>query len=115
MGMCGAVSGFFGFSSRLGRRYSMILLQYLIALFCLVLGGLTFVTDEMPWKSFTIVVLTIIGKGFTAATSGGQFLFTVELFPTVLRVSAIGFLGLMGRIGSQIAPQFLLLVRLGFV
>jgi nitrate/nitrite transporter NarK len=41
-----------------------------------------------------------------------MFLYASELFPTVIRGTAMGHCGFWGRVGSLLAPQLLYLVSL---
>jgi nitrate/nitrite transporter NarK len=61
-----------------------------------------------PDKIQTAFVL--IGKGVAVSGFCTMFLYTSELFPTVLRGVAMGHCGFWGRVGSLIAPQLLFLV-----
>ncbi|KDR08424.1 Solute carrier family 22 member 6-A [Zootermopsis nevadensis] len=53
--------------------------------------------------------MAIIGKGVVVSGFCTMFLYTSELFPTVLRGVAIGHCGFWGRVGSLLAPQLLFL------
>lgn len=106
------ILAYFALSSFLGRRYSMISYQYLNAIFCLSIGLLTFVEGDSEWKKWLIIVCALVGKGLAVSGFGGMFIYGSELFPTATRASALGLCGFFARVGSLIAPQIILLVRL---
>ncbi|XP_031427243.1 solute carrier family 22 member 6-A-like [Clupea harengus] len=54
-------------------------------------------------------VLAVLGKGFTSSSFTCVYLFTGELYPTVLRQTGMGFTSTMSRIGSMAAPAVLIL------
>ncbi|XP_077621045.1 solute carrier family 22 member 7 [Crocuta crocuta] len=72
----------------------------------LALGGRLLVTSEMgSWST----ALAVIGKGFSEAAFTVVFLFTSELYPTVLRQTGMGLTALVGRLGGSLAPLVALL------
>ncbi|CAH2256566.1 solute carrier family 22 member 7-like [Pelobates cultripes] len=54
-------------------------------------------------------VMAILGKGFSEAAFTIAFLYTAELYPTVLRQTGLGFCSFMTRLGSSLAPLVILL------
>ncbi|XP_007654504.2 solute carrier family 22 member 7 [Ornithorhynchus anatinus] len=57
------------------------------------------------WRS----ALAVLGKGFSEAAFTTAFLFTSELYPTVLRQMGMGLVALVGRLGGSLAPLAMLL------
>ncbi|XP_040838916.1 solute carrier family 22 member 7 [Ochotona curzoniae] len=53
--------------------------------------------------------LAVLGKGFSEAAFTTAYLFTSELYPTVLRQTGMGFTALVGRLGGSLAPLAALL------
>ncbi|XP_015267333.1 PREDICTED: solute carrier family 22 member 7-like [Gekko japonicus] len=53
--------------------------------------------------------VAILGKGFSEASFTTVFLYTAELYPTVLRQSGIGCCSFVARIASSLAPMIMLL------
>ncbi|XP_072801056.1 LOW QUALITY PROTEIN: solute carrier family 22 member 7 [Vicugna pacos] len=64
------------------------------------------VSSEM--KSWS-TALAVIGKGFSEAAFTTAYLFTSELYPTVLRQTGMGLTALVGRLGGSLAPLAALL------
>nr|XP_045013477.1 solute carrier family 22 member 7 isoform X2 [Jaculus jaculus] len=54
-------------------------------------------------KSWTIA-LVVMGKSFSEAAFTTAYLFTSELYPTVLRQTGLGLAALVGRLGGSLAP-----------
>ncbi|KAL4601509.1 solute carrier family 22 member 6-A-like [Arapaima gigas] len=53
--------------------------------------------------------LAVLGKGFTSASFICVYLYTGELYPTVIRQTGMGFSSTIGHIGSMAAPAVLIL------
>nr|KAF6508038.1 solute carrier family 22 member 7 [Rousettus aegyptiacus] len=77
----------------------------------LLVAALTFgirllVSSEMvSWST----ALAVIGKAFSEAAFTTAYLFTSELYPTVLRQTGMGLTALVGRLGGSLAPLATLL------
>ncbi|XP_027953335.1 solute carrier family 22 member 7 isoform X1 [Eumetopias jubatus] len=72
----------------------------------LALGISLLVTSGMgPWST----ALAVTGKGFSEAAFTTAYLFTSELYPTVLRQTGMGLTSLVGRLGGSLAPLAALL------
>nr|XP_006990880.1 solute carrier family 22 member 7 isoform X1 [Peromyscus maniculatus bairdii] len=56
-----------------------------------------------------IMALLVLGKVFSEAAFTTAYLFTSELYPTVLRQTGLGLTALMGRLGASLAPLAALL------
>ncbi|KAM9316899.1 solute carrier family 22 member 7 [Gastrophryne carolinensis] len=86
---------------RIGRKRcqggSLITTAACIALTCFIPKG--------HWRS----LVALLGKGFSEASFTTAFLFTAELYPTVLRQTGLGFCSFMTRLGSSVAPLVILL------
>ncbi|XP_022359427.1 solute carrier family 22 member 7 isoform X2 [Enhydra lutris kenyoni] len=72
----------------------------------LALGISLLVPSEMGTGS---IALAVIGKGFSEAAFTTAYLFTSELYPTVLRQTGMGLTSLVGRLGGSLAPLAALL------
>ncbi|KGL78910.1 Solute carrier family 22 member 7, partial [Tinamus guttatus] len=89
--------------NRVGRRQSQA--------WTLILTGLCIGANIIIPKSFTSLrsVVAIMGKGFSEAAFTTVFLYTSELYPTVLRQSGMGYTSFVARLGGALAPLLLLL------
>nr|XP_055119143.1 solute carrier family 22 member 7 isoform X1 [Symphalangus syndactylus] len=62
-------------------------------------------SDMKSWST----VLAVMGKAFSEAAFTTTYLFTSELYPTVLRQTGMGLTALVGRLGGSLAPLAALL------
>lgn len=107
----GVVITYFLLSSSLGRKYSMIVLQYASVGFCVALTALVNLDQsDGTWIGPLLTVVAVTGKSLLGAAFTGMFIYGAELFPTILRGSAIGILGFAARLGGLLSPQLMLLV-----
>uniref|UniRef100_A0A674G6W1 Major facilitator superfamily (MFS) profile domain-containing protein n=1 Tax=Taeniopygia guttata TaxID=59729 RepID=A0A674G6W1_TAEGU len=60
-----------------------------------------FVPSELPTLRMAFAV---VGKGALAASFNCAYIFTGELFPTIIRQTGMGLGGTMARVGSMVAP-----------
>ena len=84
---------------RLGRRTILGFSQILAGSTCILAGCLS------PDFGTLQMVLSLVGKFGASASFGTVFVFTVELFPTPVRNSSVGFCSTLARIGSMMAPS----------
>ncbi|XP_074532223.1 solute carrier family 22 member 7-like [Halichoeres trimaculatus] len=54
-------------------------------------------------------IVAILGKGLSEASFTTVFLYTTELYPTVIRQNGMGYVSFISRLGVSIAPLILLL------
>lgn len=104
------VISYFVLSSHMGRRFSMVIYQFINTIFCLGLAALIFVPSTNEWIASTTAMIALIAKGIAVSAIGGMHIYGAELFPTVMRGFAIGILNFSARIGSITASQIILLV-----
>ncbi|XP_010896881.2 solute carrier family 22 member 7a [Esox lucius] len=84
---------------RNGQAWSLIITGTLIAL-----------NTAIPTEySLVRTCIAVVGKGFSEAAFTTAFLYTAELFPTVLRQCGLGYTSFLGRMGGSLAPMFMLL------
>lgn len=89
--------------SFLGRRVSQVCCLFLSA-------AIIFANIFVPADMQTIrTILACLGKGFTSASFTTVYLYTGELYPTVIRQTGMGFVSTMARVGSMAAPAVLIL------
>ncbi|KAM4721636.1 solute carrier family 22 member 6-A-like [Rhinophrynus dorsalis] len=74
--------------------------------FSLVLGGMAIIANIFVPYELQILrtSLAVFGKGCLSASFGCVFLYTTELYPTVIRQSGLGLGSTMARLGGIVAP-----------
>uniref|UniRef100_A0A4W4FWJ4 Solute carrier family 22 member 6 n=1 Tax=Electrophorus electricus TaxID=8005 RepID=A0A4W4FWJ4_ELEEL len=89
--------------SFLGRRVSQAM--------CLLASASVIFANIFIPKDMQIIrtTLAVLGKAFTSASFTCVYLYTGELYPTVIRQTGMGFCSTMARVGSMAAPAFLIL------
>ncbi|GBM01695.1 Organic cation transporter protein [Araneus ventricosus] len=81
-----------------GRRPTLIALMVVGGAAC---AAITLVPSDLPWLSTT---LAMVGKFCVTGSFGLLYLYTSELFPTVVRNVTLGSCSMSARIGSILAP-----------
>ncbi|XP_041645784.1 solute carrier family 22 member 7-like [Cheilinus undulatus] len=71
-----------------------------------------FLPEEL-WNLRSAVA--ILGKGLSEASFTTVFLYTTELFPTVVRQNGMGYVNFISRLGISVAPLILLLEDVWFL
>ncbi|CAM6014826.1 unnamed protein product, partial [Sphagnum balticum] len=94
---------------RLGRRIMLVSAMLLSGVCCLI-GTLLAVARGM--KDIARVLCSLLGIFGMAATYNLIYIYTAELFPTVIRNAALGLATQMGGIGAIIAPGIVVLGHL---
>ncbi|MCI4386472.1 hypothetical protein PGIGA_G00062800 [Pangasianodon gigas] len=89
--------------STLGRRLSQCA--------SLILAGITILANLLvPYELQTLrTSLAVLGKGCLAAAFTCCYLYSGELYPTVVRQNGMGWVSMMARLGAMVAPLMLLL------
>ncbi|KAM4723066.1 solute carrier family 22 member 6-A-like [Rhinophrynus dorsalis] len=89
--------------STVGRRVTQSAVMILsgVALLCNA-----FIPQEMKIAN---IVLAVLGKGCLAGSFACAYLYSGELFPTVIRQTGMGVVAMKARLGSMVAPLVLLL------
>ncbi|KAI5166336.1 Solute Carrier Family 22 Member 13 [Manis pentadactyla] len=87
----------------LGRKWSQLGTLVLGGLMCI---AIIFVPADLP---VVVTVLAVVGKFATAAGFTISYVYSAELFPTIIRQTGMGLVGLFSRIGGIITPLVILL------
>ncbi|XP_032090826.1 solute carrier family 22 member 13-like [Thamnophis elegans] len=99
------------------RILSIFLLQWIGRKKCqsswLILGGIMCVIICVIPKEFPLIVtvLAVIGKSAMAASFSTTYLFSAELFPTVVRQFGLGLCSMSARVAGILAPLLGMLAR----
>ncbi|XP_076004191.1 solute carrier family 22 member 7-like [Genypterus blacodes] len=95
--------GVYYFLKRIGRRPGQT--------WSLLTTGLClFINIFVPKDKWAIrTVVAVLGKAFSEASFTTVFLYTTELYPTVVRQNGLGYTSFMARLGVSISPLIALL------
>ncbi|KAM9232125.1 solute carrier family 22 member 13-like [Leptosomus discolor] len=86
-----------------GRKKTQAVLLLLSGLVCLIITG---IPEDQP---VVTTVLAIIGKFTASASFSTSYVYTAELFPTVVRQTGVGLCSMSARVAGIIAPLIRLL------
>ncbi|XP_053365766.1 solute carrier family 22 member 7b.1 [Clarias gariepinus] len=88
---------------KFGRRANQVGAQ--------VLTGVCIIINIITPKEYQTVrtIIAVLGKGLSEASFATLFLYTTELYPTVLRQNGVGYSSFMGRLGASISPLIMML------
>uniref|UniRef100_A0A673BSV8 Solute carrier family 22 member 6 n=1 Tax=Sphaeramia orbicularis TaxID=375764 RepID=A0A673BSV8_9TELE len=93
-----------GMLSFLGRRITQATCLFLSAV--IIFANIFVPTGKMQTLRTTLACL---GKASTSSSFTTVYLYTGELYPTVIRQTGMGFVSTMARVGSMAAPAVLIL------
>ncbi|NXW64344.1 S22AD protein, partial [Eurystomus gularis] len=86
-----------------GRKKNQAVLLLLSGLVCLIVTG---IPEDEP---VVITTLAIIGKFTATASFSTSYVYTAELFPTVVRQTGVGLCSMSARVAAIVAPLIRLL------
>lgn len=77
----------------------------------LILAGITILANLLvPHSQHTVrTSLAVLGKGCLAASFNCCYLYSGELYPTIIRQTGMGWVSMMARVGAMVAPMVLLI------
>lgn len=76
----------------------------------LIIAGITILINVLvPLDKQTVrTCLAVVGKGCLAASFNCCYLYSGELYPTIIRQTGMGWVSMMARVGAMVAPMVLL-------
>ena len=94
-----------------GRKYPLTVYLLLSGLLCIsVVTVKNFVPETLVKVESLSIGLALIGKAAVVSCFCSIFIYSSEIFPTVIRTVGVGACAFFGRVGSLLAPQLLLAV-----
>ncbi|XP_036049762.1 solute carrier family 22 member 13 [Onychomys torridus] len=88
---------------KLGRKWSQLGSLTLAGVMCVVI---IFIPAGLPT---VVTVLAVVGKFASSAAFTISYVYTTELFPTIIRQTGMGLVSIFSRIGGIISPLVMLL------
>ncbi|NWW44134.1 S22AD protein, partial [Pedionomus torquatus] len=86
-----------------GRKKTQAVLLVLSGLVCLIITG---IPEDQP---VVTTVLATVGKFTASASFSTSYVYSAELFPTVVRQTGVGLCSMLGRVAAIVAPLIRLL------
>ena len=89
---------------KIGRKSSFLLFATVVSVMACAVSALYFVSESMRGLNTARLVLAMIGKLSASLSFSALYLWTFELFPTVVRSQGLILCQIAGRFGSVAAP-----------
>ncbi|KAM6338720.1 solute carrier family 22 member 13-like [Podargus strigoides] len=86
-----------------GRKKTQAVLLLLSGVVCLIITG---IPEDQPMVT---TILAVIGKFTASASFSASYVYTAELFPTVIRQTGVGLCSMSARVSGIMAPLIRLL------
>ncbi|XP_017888539.1 organic cation transporter protein-like [Ceratina calcarata] len=97
--------------SRYGRRLPMSLYQSITGTICISLAAIIILSNLTPAIDLTKTLMLLLGRVTVLSTVFVAYLYTIEIFPTVLRGTCLGLCIVFAKIGNLCTPHVLLSVK----
>merc|ERR1719187_3128933 len=78
---------------------------------CLIFTGVSCIVAAFLPEGLFRTLFALAGKLFAAGNFSVVYMYTAEIYPTVIRNTAIGACSMMGRIGNLAAPYIALYLK----
>lgn len=91
-------------SNKIGRKQTFLLFSFIGSVSVSIVGVLYFVHEGVRGLDTAKLILAMIGKLCVATCFSVLYLWTFELFPTVVRSQGLIFCQIAGRVGAAGAP-----------
>lgn len=92
-----------------GRQGPLVVYLALSGSICIAIVSVrTFVDESVIDVAGAVIALALIGKACIVSCFCTIFIYSSEIFPTVIRTVGVGSCTFFGRVGSLLAPQVLL-------
>lgn len=88
---------------KLGRKWSQLCTLTLAGIMYIII---IFIPGDLPT---VVTVLAVVGKFASAAAFTISYVYTAELFPTIIRQTGMGLVSMFSRVGGIITPLVMLL------
>ncbi|XP_072752076.1 organic cation transporter protein isoform X2 [Anoplolepis gracilipes] len=92
--------------SKYGRRLPMCMYQSFNAAICILIATFLILTTA-PWADLAKTIMLLFGKVTVMSTIFIAYLYTIEIFPTVIRGSCLGLCVVFAKLGSLSMPYSL--------
>ncbi|GAB1294801.1 Solute carrier family 22 member 13 [Apodemus speciosus] len=87
----------------LGRKWSQLCALTLAGTMCIII---IFIPGDLPT---VVTVLAVLGKFASSAAFSISYVYTAELFPTIIRQTGMGLVSIFSRVGGILTPLVMLL------
>ncbi|CAK9806899.1 Organic anion transporter 3 [Anthophora quadrimaculata] len=94
--------------SRYGRRLPMFAYQSLSGTICILLAATIILSNPATAINVTKTIMLLFGRVAVISTVSVAYLYTIEIFPTVVRGTCLGLCTVFAKIGSLCTPHVLI-------
>ncbi|XP_001628786.3 organic cation transporter-like protein [Nematostella vectensis] len=100
--------------NRFGRKHTVVWYTVVGAISCLVVSFIPSGTDNIGYIAGRVAAGTL-GKLCITTSFNSLYVFSAELFPTMIRNSGMGLLSVISRVGAALAPFVVQLTRINAI